>query len=375
MRDGSRLYRGIEEVVIARAAHEIAPALERLSSRAGRWAGYLSYEAGLALEPKLAALRQPAATDDAPLLWFARFGCCERLDSAETNNWIKKRSEAPGRLEGMQPSIEQARYADAFARIADAIAAGDIYQANLTFPLSGRWTGDPFSIYAALRPAMGASHGAFLFDGERYLLSFSPELFFRLRGQAIHVRPMKGTSPRGRTAEEDGRYANALRNSIKDRAENLMIVDLLRNDLSRISVPGSVRVEQLFAIERYPTLHQMTSSVTSMVAPAIRTGDILGALFPCGSITGAPKIRAMQLIAEVEARRRGVYCGSIGRVDPSGDAEFNVAIRTLVLAADGTASLGIGSGVVADSAMSREWEECLLKARFLQAMTGATAQR
>jgi para-aminobenzoate synthetase/4-amino-4-deoxychorismate lyase len=250
--------------------------------------------------------------------------------------------------------------------LSEAIRAGDIYQANLTFPLAGSWRGDPLALYAAIREQARAGYGGIVHDGSHWLLSFSPELFFAVRGTAITARPMKGTRPRGRDADEDAALAAELAGSVKDRAENLMIVDLMRNDLSRVAEAGSVRVENAFAVERYPTVHQMTSTVRARLAPGRGALDLVRALFPCGSITGAPKIRAMELIAAVERDSRGPYCGAIGRIDPSGDAAFNVAIRTLRLdPAAGRAVLGVGSAIVADSEALGEWRECVVKGGFV----------
>src|SRR5690606_31148623 len=209
------------------------------------------------------------------------------------------------------------------AALKEAIRAGDIYQANLTMPLAGAARGDPLAIYAAIRPSAGAGYGGVIFDGSDWLLSFSPELFFSLKGRGARVKPMKGTRPRGRTGEEDQAFSAELAASIKDKAENLMIVDLMRNDLSRVAQAGSVRVDQLFAIESYPTVHQMVSTVRAELLPGKGAIDMIRALFPCGSITGTPKIRAMSLIDAVERDARGPYCGAIGRIDGNGDAAFN----------------------------------------------------
>jgi para-aminobenzoate synthetase/4-amino-4-deoxychorismate lyase len=202
--------------------------------------------------------------------------------------------------------------------------------------------------------------------GERHLLSLSPESFFTLQDGALTCRPMKGTAIRGDTAEEDAMRVAALGSDPKQRAENLMIVDLMRNDLSRVAAPGSVAVPDLFTVETYPTIHQMTSTVTATLAEGRDAIDVIAALFPCGSITGAPKQRSMEVIGDVESAPRGAYTGSIGRIDASGDAAFNVAIRTLVVT-DGGAELGLGSGIVADSRADEEWAECLAKGAFVTA--------
>jgi para-aminobenzoate synthetase/4-amino-4-deoxychorismate lyase len=256
----------------------------------------------------------------------------------------------------------------------ERIAAGDIYQANLTFPLAGAFRGEPLALYAAVRPAAGAGYGGVLFDGTHWLISFSPELFFAERHGAALVKPMKGTRPRGRDAAEDAHLRDELAASEKDRAENLMIVDLLRNDLSRVAEAGSVKVDSPFAVESYPTVHQMVTTVRAQLQDGKGAVDMLRALFPCGSITGAPKIRAMELIDAVERDARGPYCGAIGRIGADGEAAFNVAIRTLRLTPGenrrGRAVLGVGSAIVADSEVMTEWRECLVKGGFVRLSAG-----
>ncbi|PNU03978.1 aminodeoxychorismate synthase component I [Novosphingobium guangzhouense] len=367
----ARLYRTPRETVVAMRGEDVRPALERLQvlSRQGlHLAGYLTYEAGLALEPRLVPrLSGRFAATGAPLLWFGAFEGYETLSPTQVPLWLAGRSGADRPTIGpLEPQVDLGGYEHAFAAIHGAIEAGDIYQANLTMPLVGPWSGDPQALYAALRPRAAAGYGAVIHDGARWHLSFSPELFFTLSDHEVTVRPMKGTRPRGRDAVEDAALAAELSASAKDRAENLMILDLMRNDLSRVAEAGSVRVENPFAIESYPTVHQMVSTVRATLPPERDSFDLLRALFPCGSITGAPKIRAMELIAEVEHSPRGLYCGSIGYIEPSGDAAFNVAIRTLRLDRDGRAVLGVGSAVVADSQALPEWRECLIKGGFVR---------
>mgnify|MGYP001040580907 CR=1 FL=1 len=378
----ARLYRDPVEIVAAWRTEEVAPALERIEAlrREGRdLAGYIAYEAGLVLEPRLAPLTRSGA--NGPLVWFGAFAGWEAVDAPR---WLADRSQggpAPA-IGPLEPQVSAGAYAAAFARLREAILAGDIYQANLTIPLAGPWRGDPLALYAALRPAARAGHGGVVHDGSHWLLSLSPELFFALKDGAVTARPMKGTRRRGRDATEDAALAEELAASPKDRAENLMIVDLMRNDLARVAAPGSVRVEHPFAIESYPTVHQMVSTVRARLAEGCAAVDLLRALFPCGSITGAPKIRAMELIAEVERDVRGPYCGAIGRIDASGDSAFNVAIRTLRLAPhengsakndSGRAVLGVGSAIVADSEAMSEWRECLVKGGFVRQSTTAEA--
>jgi para-aminobenzoate synthetase/4-amino-4-deoxychorismate lyase len=360
----ARLYRAPLRVIEARTAAEVMPALEAV--RAGRAeglhaAGFMAYEAGGGIEPRLAAAGAP----EGPLVWFGLFDRFETI----------ARDAVPALLpdpEGAwasppEPLIERAAYDAQFARVAELIAAGDIYQANLTFPAEVRFAGDPLALYARLREQAGAAYGAVIATGRETLLSLSPELFFRLERGRLLARPMKGTAPREPTADADRAAIAQLAGDAKQRAENLMIVDLLRNDLSRVAAQDSVAVPALFRVESYPTVHQMVSDVTATLAEGRDAIDVLAALFPCGSITGAPKIRASEVIAEVEGSPRGIYTGAIGRIDPDGDGVFNVAIRTLAIRKPGTARIGLGSGVVADSRAGEEWAECLAKGAFVAA--------
>ncbi|NML96053.1 aminodeoxychorismate synthase component I [Novosphingobium olei] len=373
----SRLYTGAQEIVVARRADEVLPALERIAATPGEWAGFIAYEAGLALEPRLQPLAARRTGAAGPLVWFARFSTWLEMTSSEVEVWLKQESAGAGRLGPLDPQVSPGGYGAAFDQIAQAIRAGDIYQANLTFPLGGTWSGDPLAIYAAIRADARAGYGGLIWDGAHWHLSFSPELFFKLRDGAVSVRPMKGTARRGRDVAEDEALREELAANPKDRAENLMIVDLMRNDLSRVAEPGSVRVEAPFAVETYPTVHQMVTTVRAQLQPDRSAADLLRAIFPCGSITGAPKIRAMELIDAVERDARGNYCGAVGRLDSTGDAAFNVAIRTLRLVPDhggaqgGRATMGVGSGLVADSTPAREWRECVVKGSFLRLSAGS----
>lgn len=369
----ARLYRAPAEVVIARRAAEVEPALARLDELRGQGfelAGYMAYEVGLALEERLMPLADARSGAMGPLLWFGAFQGYETIPAEQVPDWLSTHSE-PGltQIGPVEPQLSAGGYAAAFAALQEAIAAGDIYQANLTFHLAGSFRGDPLALYAALRPAAGAGYGGLVFDGSHWLLSCSPELFFAEKDGAAMVKPMKGTRPRGRSEAEDAALASELAESQKDRAENLMIVDLLRNDLSRVAEAGSVKVERPFAVESYPTVHQMVTTVRARLMPGKGPVDMIRALFPCGSITGAPKIRAMELINAVERDARGPYCGAIGRIDANGDAAFNVAIRTLRLTPGengrGRAVLGVGSAIVADSEALPEWRESLLKGGFV----------
>lgn len=317
-------------------------------------AGYAAYELGYLFEPRLAPL---APALGGPLLQFGVFDKPRRFD------WREVRGSAG--ITRFSPYWTFDAYAARFRQVIDYIRAGDAYQVNLTFPLIGAWSGDPSALFAALRARQPAPYGGLVALGAETILSLSPELFFERAGSLIHTRPMKGTAPRGASPEEDRRCAASLVASEKNRAENLMIVDLLRNDLGRVSELGSVRVTDLFSVEAYPTLFQMTSGVEAELRAGQKLPDLLQALFPCGSITGAPKIRAMEIIRELEARPRGVYCGSIGMLHPNGEARFNVAIRTLTLSPSGHATFNVGSGLVFDSEARSEYDECLLKAAFL----------
>ncbi len=370
----ARLYRTPLEIVVARHVAEVAPALERLDTlrREGHeLAGYLAYEAGLSLEPRLAPLAAARTGASGPLLWFGAFSGHEVIPAANVPAWFEAHSNGSAPTIGpLEPQLSLGGYVRAFEQLQEAIAAGDIYQANLTFPLAGAFGGDPLALYAALRPAAGAGYGGVLFDGSHWLLSLSPELFFALKDGAAMVKPMKGTRPRGLDAAEDARLITELALSTKDRAENLMIVDLMRNDLSRVAQAGRVKVENAFAVETYPTIHTMVTTIRAQLSPGHGAVDLIRAIFPCGSITGAPKIRAMELINQTERDARGPYCGAIGRIDASGDAAFNVAIRTLRLTPGenglGKAVLGVGSAIIADSEGLTEWRECLIKGGFVR---------
>ena len=372
----ARLYRDPHEIVVARRPEEVASALARIEALAGEGhalAGTIAYEAGLALEPRLAPLAARRGGASGPLVWFGAFSGWEEIAPDMVPTWLADQA-LPGSkpaIGPLEPQLSAGGYLAAFETLRAAIHAGDIYQANLTFPLAGSWRGDPLALYAALRPHAAAGYGGIVFDGAHWLLSLSPELFVALQGGAVKAKPMKGTRPRQTNPARDAAVAVELAASIKDRAENLMIVDLMRNDLSRVAVPGSVKVERAFAVESYPTVHQMTTTVRARLRPELSALDLVRTIFPCGSITGAPKIRAMELIDAVERDARGAYCGAIGRIDPiaadgTSDAAFNVAIRTLRLdPASGRVTMGVGSAIVADSLALDEWRECLIKGGFV----------
>lgn len=366
------------EVFVARRPEDVASILSAADAarreRGGTLAGYLAYESGLALEPKLAPLAEARTGAAGPLVWLGLFESARTIPAPDVETFLSEQiapDDPEPTLGPLDPQLSPGAYEAAFDAVQDAIAGGDIYQANLTFPLAGGFRGDPLALYAALRPVARAGWGGIVFDGDRWLVSLSPELLVELTDREAMVKPMKGTRPRDIDDAADRALRDELAGSEKDRAENLMIVDLLRNDLARVAEPGSVQVEDAFAVESYPTVHQMVSTVRARLADEAGSMDLLTALFPCGSITGAPKIRAMEVIAAVERDARGPYCGAIGRIDASGDAAFNVAIRTLRLTeienARGKAELGVGGAIVADSEALTEWREALTKGAFARA--------
>jgi para-aminobenzoate synthetase/4-amino-4-deoxychorismate lyase len=352
------LFSDLQETVVCRNRGEVEALLARTSG--AHWVAALAYELGHALEP---ATGLATRVEGGVLARFWRFSRREELTRVAASAWLEERLSQllPDRrhagVGGLSYDMDFSAYRQRLERIREYITAGDCYQVNFTMACRFAWFGDPLALYVALRQRQPVRYGGFVSVGGEAIVSLSPELFVERRDESLVTRPMKGTAPR----EQD---ADALRASEKDRAENLMIVDLLRNDLGRIAVPGSVRVERLFEVEAYPTVWQMVSEVSARV-PDGDIGKVLPALFPCGSVTGAPKIRAMQIIGELEDGPRGLYTGALGWIDAAGDFRLNVAIRTLELGADGRGTLGIGSGVVADSDAEDEWRECRLKAAFL----------
>ncbi|MFQ6753301.1 aminodeoxychorismate synthase component I [Cereibacter sphaeroides] len=369
---GPALFREAVETVIVEEPAALAPALARLDAlRAeGFWiAGTMAYEAGLVFEPRLARLMPPQRSE--PLLAFGAF----RAPLPAGDLLAQAAAEAGEvRLAPFRPRIARADYDAAFGRLMAYIAAGDCYQVNLTFPLDGRLeAGSALGLYGALRARQPVGQGAFCDLGGPVAISASPELFFDCDAEGrISTRPMKGTAPRDPDPARDAELAEILGSSEKGRAENLMIVDLLRNDIGRIAELGSVRVPELFAIESYATVHQMVSRVTGRLIGRPGLSGLLPALFPCGSVTGAPKIRAMEIIGELEPFPRGLYCGAMGWMAPDGRAAFNVAIRTLRLFPGGELRLDVGGGIVQDSTAPGEWEEALWKTRFAELPTTPT---
>jgi len=358
VQDGERWLRleAPERVLLAFSADEVRPALDALdaATRNGLWAaGFLCYEAAAAFG---FSVRPPR--EGLPLVWFGLYH-----DAAETAVPAVG-AEAAAPVGPWTPALDGVAHARALEALQEHIGGGDTYQVNFTFPLRAEFRADPWAFFRSLRQVQRSGNAAYLDTGRFVVCSVSPELFFRWEGEGLVTRPMKGTAARGRTAAEDEAFGRRLAASEKDRAENLMIVDMLRNDLGRVALTGSVSVTGLFAVERYPTLLQMTSTVTARTSAGI--SEILAALFPCASVTGAPKARTMQIIAETETAPRGVYAGAVGIVGPGRWASFNVAIRTAVVDRErGEAFYGVGSGIVADSDPAGEYSECLLKARVL----------
>ena len=353
-------------IVCASAPEEVEAAIRSIERelKCGRYvAGYVSYEFGYLLEPRLALLIPRARA--VPLLWFGIFKQPSVIEFPD--DYFAGLAQGNAYAGPLTHEWNEEAYGLRFRRLHELIAAGDIYQANLSFRSSFAFAGDPLKLYVNLRKSAAAGHCAYVDDGTRQILSLSPELFFSVSPDlSVTARPMKGTTARSGDPGSDAAARAHLQTSDKERAENLMIVDLLRNDLGRIARSGTVSVEELFAIETYPTLHQMVSTITASLKPCVGVRQVLQALFPCGSVTGAPKIRAMEVIADLESSVRGIYCGAIGHFAPDRSAKFNVAIRTLtIIGARG--ELGIGGAVVHDSRLESEYAECLLKARYFEA--------
>lgn len=341
--------------------------LERVDAevRAGAHAaGFLAYEAAPAFDPAM-VVHPPI--EGLPLASFTLFAVREQVEPLAG---LPAADSVDG-LTPLLPSTSRGRYESAIARILELIAAGDCYQVNHTLRLRGAFQGEALALYRMLCEAQRAAYCAYIDLGRYQLISASPELFFQRCGDEIRMRPMKGTSPRGRCSEEDETLADALVTSEKERAENLMIVDLLRNDLGRVSEYGSVSVPSLFEVERYPTVHQLTSTVTAKLRPDLGLHELFRALFPSGSVTGAPKLRTMEIIRDLEDSPRGVYTGAIGFVSPD-ETVFSVAIRTLVLdPVTGALELGVGSGVTSGSDTGAEYEESIGKGAFVTARQSA----
>jgi para-aminobenzoate synthetase / 4-amino-4-deoxychorismate lyase len=342
----------------AYALDEVLPLLRdaEAAAREGMWVALaLSYESAPAFDSALHA--KPLS--GFPFAWMGVFR--EQLphdgDPA---------SGGQCQLSHLDPEVDKAQYGRAIDAIRSYIENGDTYQVNFTFPMRGKVSGDLFHCFRSIAELQGAAYSAYLDMGTHKILSFSPELFVERRGNTLLTRPMKGTLARGRWLEEDRAHAELLKESLKDRAENVMIVDLLRSDLGKVAEIGSVKVPELFVVERLGRVLQMTSGVTAVPRPGVSVVDVLQALFPCGSITGAPKARTMAIIDQLEKYPRGIYTGAIGFLSPTGDFVLNVAIRTLVVEAEsGAATFNVGGGITWDSTARDEYEECHQKAQFL----------
>lgn len=345
------------KVLTANRLEEVQPLLQAAEAEAlaGHWVALmLSYEAAPAFDPAMKT--RPASV--LPLGWAAVFAGLGETSSQPVAGEYQ--------VGPWEPRISREDFSHAISQIRELIAAGDTYQVNFTFPLLAGFSGDARSWFRNLCRAQGAEYCAYFDLGRYKVLSVSPELFFELEGKKVTTRPMKGTIGRGRWLAEDEQMAERLAASAKDRAENVMIVDLLRNDVGRVALPGSVQVTRLFDLERYETLWQMTSTIEASLRWGVDFAELMARLFPCGSITGAPKIRTMEIIRDLEPFPRGVYTGTLGFLRPGGSAVFNVAIRTIVIdSADGVATFGVGGGITYDSTAEREYEECLVKSSFL----------
>ncbi|MEK6268520.1 MAG: aminodeoxychorismate synthase component I [Planococcus sp. (in: firmicutes)] len=320
-------------------------------------AGYVSYEAAPAFRPEM----HVQSAGEMPLLWFGIFKEPQKMSLVSQEHQTYQVSDWE-----MASSVEQ--YKTGIHQIKTAIEEGHTYQVNYTERLSAKFTGDDLTFYHQLARNQQADYGAYLNLGRFRLLSASPELFFKVQGGKLIAKPMKGTAPRGRTTQEDQEYKKTLLSSEKERAENLMIVDLLRNDMSRLAKKGSVKADPLFTVETYPTVHQLTSTVTADLKDHTTIWDWFHALFPCGSITGAPKISTMKYIATLEQTPREVYCGAIGFITPDKEAIFNVPIRTVIIDQEkGVAHYGVGGGITWDSTAEGEYSELQTKAEVLTA--------
>jgi len=368
----SYLFQDPERVITANRLDEIPDTFAKIEAALAEGlhvAGYLAYECGYHFETFATA----RALAGQPLAWFGAYrtpyifdhstGCFAGAEFLPVCS-SESQSEIAEIADNVALEISEGDYLAKILKIKDFLAQGETYQVNFTDNIVLRKSVSPLGAYMGLSRQQSVAYSAFMNLGDHHVLSFSPELFFRTENSRIVTRPMKGTMSRGRDATEDQEMAVRLRNDAKNCSEHVMIVDLLRNDLGRICTPGSVSVEAPFSIERYETLHQMTSTVSGTLRPQIGYYDIFRSIFPCGSITGAPKIRSMQIISELEQGARGIYTGAIGFISPQRSSTFNVAIRTLVVRGDAV-TMGVGGGIVADSDPQEEYRECLLKASFL----------
>jgi para-aminobenzoate synthetase / 4-amino-4-deoxychorismate lyase len=402
----TRLFIAPLRVLIANNSAELSTLfaeIERAVASGLYAAGYFSYDCGAFFEPAAAPINSPNQSSTQPLAWFGIYQYPYTFDH-ESGTFLDGDPPVLDQFRALSPdatktpsatnldctlALTEHQYAERIEAIHRWIRSGDVYQLNFTLPIQVHAPGSSAALYSRLRARQPAPYGAFLHTQPNHrILSLSPELFFRVEStteagwetsmptrqtetRRITTRPMKGTAPRGRTTTEDRTHANWLANDPKNRAENVMIVDLLRSDLGRLCGFGSVRTSNLFAVERYPTLWQMTSTITGELRPEVDFQEIFRALFPCGSVTGAPKIRAMQVLSQLEQQPRGIYTGAIGFFSKE-ESVFNVAIRTLSLDGD-TGTMGVGGGIVIDSEPAEEWRECLLKAEFLTRTSSSLA--
>ena len=362
------LFEAPHELIQANSIKEIEPAfeaIERALAQGNYVAGFMNYELGLALEPKM----QSRLPENTPLLWFGVFKDKTITTHQYLKDWfdqyVSESERAAVKDIKLTPQQNYQSYEKSFKTVQQAIKAGDIYQLNLTFKADVEDINNPLALYAEMRRKQPVAYASLIMTGQQTILSASPELFIENKDGWLETRPMKGTLKRAPTCKQDQTFQKTLQRDEKSRAENLMIVDLMRNDLSRISQTGSVTVEDLFKVETYQSLHQMISVIRAKPQEDLPLLEQMRAIFPPGSITGAPKIRAMELINEIEKAPRGIYTGAIGYFSPNRDYCFNVAIRTLELDQDGKGQMGIGSGLVYDSQPDQEYDECLLKMQFL----------
>jgi para-aminobenzoate synthetase/4-amino-4-deoxychorismate lyase len=373
-------YREPARVIAAQTVEEVYPALQEVCRQAEQEGltavGFITYEAAPAFDRALVTL---TAAGPLPFLWFALYDPREREHHFDLRSAIEldvtSGAGPPGAGAGGSvgtedsepawvPSMDEEAYRSALTQVKEHIRRGDTYQVNFSYRLAASYEGSAAELFRRLVSAQPSEHAAFIETDRWAVCSVSPELFFSRREGLVELRPMKGTAARGRTLAEDRQAAAALQASEKDRAENLMIVDMIRNDVGRVAVPGSVEVPELFSLEKYPTLWQMTSRVRAR--GDVSTPELIRALFPCASITGAPKARTMEIISQLETSPRGVYTGAIGRIGPDGSARFSVAIRTATLdKREWQLSYGIGGGIVWDSEPALELSESRLKAAVL----------
>ncbi|WP_147534639.1 aminodeoxychorismate synthase component I [Bacillus marasmi] len=345
------------KIIKAETVEKVLPCLTEVQAEIEKGyyaAGYLSYESAPAFQPEMTVKEGHTI----PLLWFGIF-----LEPVQDT----VHSDGPYAISDWKPTVNKMQYRSSIKSIKNAIEQGLTYQTNYTIRLEADFKGDELSFFQKIKNGQSSSYCAYLNIDNYRILSASPELFFHLKGNTLTTRPMKGTIKRGNTLEEDLQYINHLYHSEKNRAENVMIVDLLRNDLGMVAETGTVKVDKLFSIETFPTLHQMTSTVTATVAKNRTLLDIFKAIFPCGSITGAPKLTTMEMISKLEDLPREVYCGAIGYITPKQEAIFNVPIRTVLIDKKmGKATYGVGGGITWDSTVEDEYDEILTKARLLE---------